>query len=202
MGVYRGKVIASTRLIYNEVDHTMEHEQFVKFPLDFPRKDEICEITRVCTHPDFRGSDILMGLFRFVAVTVIQSGRKYILGCATDELLTLYKKIGFNITDLTYNHKQLNDIRHTIFIGDVARGLSGIGVNPLVWNVVWADVAQYISDMSLVEYDSMANIRMGLMRLLRPLSLFLHARSNKPKPIRKSKSAATAIESGSKSLAA
>ena len=51
IGVHKGKIVATTRLIYNEVDDQMEHDQFVKFPDDFPRKDEICEITRVCTIP-------------------------------------------------------------------------------------------------------------------------------------------------------
>jgi predicted GNAT family N-acyltransferase len=177
IGVYRGRVVASTRLIYNELDDKMEHEEFVQFPEDFPRKDEICEITRVCTHPDFRGSDILMGLFRYVAITVIQSHRKYILGCATEELLPLYRRLGFKAIGMSYKHAALNNIEHHIILGDVAAGLSGKGVNPIAWNIVWGDVVDYATNRDLLEFDPLSDIRVGFYRLFKPLSRLLYRRS-------------------------
>jgi predicted GNAT family N-acyltransferase len=181
VGIYKGQVIASTRLIFNEIEDQTEHEQFVNFPATFPRKDEICEITRVCTHPDFRGSDILMGLFRFVAITVVQSGRKYILGCATKDILSLYLKLGFEDTGLTYNHTALNNMAHTVFIGDVAKGLSGQGISPFVWNIVWRDVIDYMMERQIVQLDPMANVRIGLYKSLGPLSRFLYRKAKKPR---------------------
>jgi hypothetical protein len=172
--------VASTRLIFNEIDDQMEHEQFVTFPIEFPRKDEICEITRVCTHPDFRGSDLLLGLFRFAAITVVQSGRRFVVGCATPDLLPLYTRLGFQATPLRYKHKSLNNIEHVIFVSDISKGLAGQGVSPFIWNVVWRDVIEYVIERQLIELDPMANIRMGLYRMVGPLAKFLYRKAKRP----------------------
>ncbi len=180
VGTYKGQIVASTRLIFNELADQMEHEQFVAFPDWIPRKDDICEITRVCLHPEFRGSDILLGLFRFVGITVAQSGRRYILGCATDKLLPMYLRIGFQDTKINFAHKNLNNLEHTIFLCDVVKGLSGKDVNPLVWNVVWSPVTAYLTERHILDYDLIANLRIGLYRLLAPLSYFLERASKRP----------------------
>ncbi len=193
IGTYKGTVIASTRLIFNEQSDQMEHEQFVTFPDFIPRKDEICEITRVCLHPEFRGSEILLGLFRFLGITVAQSGRRYILGCATDQLLQTYLRIGFRDTKIKFSHKNLNNLEHTIFLCDMVKGLSGKGVNPIVWNVVWGPVTAYLTERHILEYDLMSTVRIGLYRLLAPLSFFLERASKKPgKRVPKKKASAPA----------
>lgn len=181
IGTYRGQIVASCRLIYNDIEDLMEHESFVKFDGDFPRRDEICEITRVCTHPDFRGSDILLALFRFSAKTVIHSGRKYVLGSATKELLAIYTRLGFKTTKYTYDHKQLNNAQHVVFIGNVHKIAAGIGVNPIIWNLVWLDLVLYARDRGLIQTDPLTNLRIGFYRLFRPLSLLAHYYMNRPR---------------------
>lgn len=181
IGVYRGQVIASVRLIFNEMGDKMEHEDFITLPQNFPRKDEICEITRVCTHPNFRGSDILMGLFRLASVTVAQSGRKFILGCATKDLESLYRKLGFEFTNLKYNHKQLGGLEHTVFLGDVLHGLAGKGVNPIIWNIVWAPVTSYLTSSQVLQYTGMDKVRMGVYKMFKPLSWMALRMSRRPK---------------------
>ncbi|MEK7690857.1 MAG: GNAT family N-acyltransferase, partial [Bdellovibrionota bacterium] len=57
IGRHRGKVVASMRLMYHSSDDQLEHEQFVALPDDFPAREEAVEITRVCTDPEYRGSD-------------------------------------------------------------------------------------------------------------------------------------------------
>lgn len=170
IGVYKGKIVASTRLIFNEFSDEMEHESFVKFDSTIPRRDEICEITRVCTHPDFRGADLLPNLLRFVAISVAQSGRRYILGCATDKLLGMYIRIGFKKTGFQFEHKALNNISHTIFLCDVVKVAVGEGVSPIVWNVLWRDVVRYIRDNKVIDFDPISNIRIGIYSLFLPLA--------------------------------
>ncbi len=179
IGLYRGQVVASARLVFNELDDKMEHEEFVDFPSEFPRRDEICEITRICTHNDFRGSSLLLDLFRYVGLTVVQSKRKYILGCATDELLPLYKNIGFGITKISYEYASLNNIKHTIFIGDVLRGLTGEGISPIYWNIVWGELYDYLDDHSYVSANPVAALRVAFYKLFGPISFYLHRTKKK-----------------------
>jgi predicted GNAT family N-acyltransferase len=171
----RGQVVASMRLIYSEIDDRMEHEEYVEMPASIPRRDEICEITRVCTHPDFRKSDVLLGLFRFCALTVVQSGRRYILGCATKELLPIYTRIGLKPIGVTYANAALNGIEHSIFLADVAKALTGVGVGPLVWNVVWGDLSDFMVDQKYLEADPLAKLRMGAFKTLKPVATLLQS---------------------------
>lgn len=179
VGTQKGKVVCSLRVIFNEASDRMEHDDYVIFPKDFPPKHEICEITRVCTDPEYRGSDLLLSLFRFVAVTVAQSGRRYILGCATNELLPLYARLGFKSTGIRYHYKALNNLEHTIFMGDIIEGLTGKGVNPLVWNIVWKDVIRYLSDHNVCDYSTGSKLRMQLFRLAAPFAEIMMRRKKK-----------------------
>jgi predicted GNAT family N-acyltransferase len=171
IGAYRGHIVASCRLIYNDIEEVMEHENFVKFENGFPRRDEICEITRVCTHPEFRGSDILLALFRFAAKTVIHSGRKYVVGSATKDLLPIYTRLGFRTTKYTYEHKALNNAPHVVFVANIHKIAAGSGVSPIIWNLVWLDLILYAKDYGLLQLDPVTNLRIGIYRLFRPFAL-------------------------------
>ncbi len=173
IGLYRGKVVASTRLIFNQLEDQMEHEQFVTFDSRVPSRDQICEITRVCTHPEFRGADLLMGLMKFASLTVVQSGRRYVLGCATDSLLPMYTKMGFKSMNVRFTHESLNNTQHTIFICDVAEVAVGKGVSPIVWNILWADVVSYLSQNQIMTFDPAANVRIGIYSFFKPVAHFL-----------------------------
>ena len=185
IGLFRGKVVASTRLIFNEIDQQMEHEQFVTFDSTIPNRDQICEITRVCTHPDFRGADLLAGLLKFISITVAQSGRYYILGCSTDSLLPMYMKMGFQNLGIKFTHGSLNNVEHTIFMCDVRNVMIGRGVGPIVWNVLWSDASKYMDENQILKFDPASNVRIGVYRLLRPIALLA---MNWMKVRRKSKS--------------
>ena len=168
IAVSHGEVIASVRLIFSDSDDKMEHDQFVELPPNLPPKEEICEITRVCTHPDFRGASILLALFNFVAITTVQTDRKYILGCATKPLLPMYLRMGFQDTGLTYRHVDLNNEEHTVFIAEVKAGLAGHHVNPIIWNLVWKDVVQYLELNEVSEFSRLDKIRILIYKLFSP----------------------------------
>lgn len=173
IGINKGKVVASTRLIFNEIQDQMEHEQFVSFDSRVPSKDQICEITRVCTHPDFRGADLLIGLMKFASLTVAQSGRRYVLGCATEKLLPMYLKMGFRSLNIDFTHESLNNTRHTVFMCDITEVAVGKGINPIAWNILWSDVVQYISTNQIMRFDPANNVRIGIYNFFKPVAQFM-----------------------------
>ncbi len=186
IGLYKGKVVASTRLIFNEIQDQMEHEQFVSFDSRVPSKDQICEITRVCTHPEFRGADLLIGLMKFASLTVAQSGRRYVLGCATEKLLPMYLKMGFRSLKIDFTHESLNNTNHTIFMCDITEVAVGKGINPIAWNILWSDVVQYISANQIMRFDPANNVRIGIYNFFKPLAhLLIWYMSKKKKKIKK-----------------
>lgn len=168
IGKYKGKVVSSARLIFNRLEDKMEQEKFVKWPTELPRRDEMVEIMRVCTDPEFRRGDLLMSMFKFMAVTVAQSKRPWIVICATDNMLPLYKKIGFNEIGLSYNHPGLGGLKHNILLANFVDGMEGKTVGPVAWNLVWSEVNQYLEQYGILTPHPMTTIRLSIYRALGP----------------------------------
>lgn len=189
IGKFKGKVVASARLIFNQFEDSMEQERFVVWPKELPRRDEMVEIMRACTDTEFRRSDLLISMFRFIAVTVAQSKRKWIVICATDEMMSLYEKIGFHQVNLSYNHSGLNGLRHNILLANVPDAMEGKTVGPITWNIVWSDVSRYLEQYGLIEPDPLTNIRLAMYRFIGPICKLayrlqrLSKSNNRPKQV-------------------
>lgn len=170
IGRYQGKIVSTARLTFSEIDEKMEQEEYMDWSTEMPRRDRVVEIMRACTHPDFRGSDLLMGMFQFIALTVVQSHRPWIVINTTEKLEPLYKKIGFNCTGHSYNVEMFGNLEHKVMIANVPDAMSGLNVNPIVWNLVWEEVSRYMENYGLLKPDSFRKVRMGAYRLLAPLA--------------------------------
>ncbi len=181
VGKYRGKVVSSARMYFPEYGDVLEQEEFVPWPLSLGRRDEAVEIMRVCTHRDFRRSDLLFSLLRFIAVTAIQAKRYKIVGCATDNLLPLYEKVGLKNTGLSYELPTLNNIRHWMIVGDARRCVLGNDVGPILWNALWRDTTDYLVDNQLLSLDLVTKIRLIIYRAMGPLAHILRRRAQKPR---------------------
>jgi hypothetical protein len=181
IGKHRGKVVATAGLVFNEYHDRMEIEECVNWPEHLPRRDQMVEVIRNCTHPAFRGSDLLMAMFQFIAITVLQAKRNYVVIGCTPELIGLYSRIGMEKQDIDYRHSKLNDSIHTVMLGDIPKAISGASVNALFWNAVWAPAAMFMSDSDLLQLSQGDRTRMNLYRLFRPLSLLLQRRMRRPR---------------------
>lgn len=181
IGYYKGKIIASCRVFFPQANEMFEQEEYAVIPASLGRKDQIAEVMRVCTHPDFRRSDLLLSLFKFIAITCIQAGRPIILGCAEPHLLKIYTSIGFEDTGIEYIHEGLANTKHKVISGDAREGVQGRGVNPLIWNVIWKDTEKYLSQGQVLRTTPQATIRLSLYKLLSPLGKLMQSRMNKPR---------------------
>jgi predicted GNAT family N-acyltransferase len=136
MAYFKGKLVASAAVIFHDESSLTEHEEFSDCTKEMPTKDQMVEINRVCTHPDFRRSDLFLQLYRFLLILIVQSKRRYVTICATKDLAKLYQKLGFDLTEIQYVHPKLNNIPHYLLKCDVYKKVSGHGVGPLTWNFV------------------------------------------------------------------
>ena len=181
MGIYQGKLVATCRLVFNQIEDEMEQEGYITWPKELPRRDEVVEVMRACTHPDFRGADLLPQMFRFIALTVVQSKRQYIVQSTTKDLCGLYEKIGFQATGHKFPLPALNNTIHHVYIANVPHAISGKGVHPLYWNFIWGDVAKFMTANDFIEVDPFRSIRMSILRMLGPLAELLNNFKKKPK---------------------
>jgi len=184
VGKHRGRVVASARVRFNILEEPMEHESYIEWPQDLPRRDSIFEITRVCTDPDYRRQDLLSGLLRFIGTTCIQPQRPWCLISTTDALLPFYEKIGLVKTGLTYNHAVYRGTQNVMLTNalDVMRGKFA---HPLYWNAIWSDVYTYLVDTGVIIPEPMDHARVKAYRLMGPLSLLLTRISRRPKTTQK-----------------
>jgi predicted GNAT family N-acyltransferase len=173
---HKGVVVGSLRLMYHGPGEPFEHEAYTELPADLDRS-RTTEITRICTHPDFRGGDLLAALLRFAAVAVIAAGRPVVLGSATKKLLPLYERVGFRSTGNGYIHSELADLEHWLIRGDARRLLSGRGIGPVAWNLIWAEAWQRAVQTGVVRSRARERARTATYRTLAPVARSLAQRS-------------------------
>jgi predicted GNAT family N-acyltransferase len=184
-GRYRGKIVASCRIVFHESSDTLENESLAKLPESLPPREYIVESGRVCTDPDFRGNDLLIGLFRFLFLTVVESGRKYILSNCTDNLLHLYERVGNLRTGAHFVHKT-DGKKHHILLADVRRVLLGLDVSPLYWAALVYPLWPMVRDSAYDEANYSERMRLEAYHLFsRGADRLLQFKLNRPRKAKK-----------------
>lgn len=177
---YQDQIVASARIHYTSLEDPMEHEQFFEWPTEYPRRDTIFEITRVCTHPNFRSNDLLAGLLKFMATTCLQPQRPWVLISSTDALMPFYEKIGLRRTNIHYEHPVYKG-RQNILLTNAFDILQGRAVHPVYWNAIWRDVADYLTEAGVLKPEGVDHARMRAYKILFPVALLFSGISRKPR---------------------
>lgn len=183
IGTYGGKIVATATLVFHEYHDRMEIEESVDWPAHFPRKENCVEVIRTCTDPSFRGTDLLLGLFHHIALTVAQAGRRYIVFGTTPTLLPIYENIGMKATDITYEHDTLNGAKHRVVLGDIPTVLGGKTLNPIFWNAVWGDLTEHMLRSGHLKLNRLDILRVRFYRLFRPLAWLTTRWMKKPRVV-------------------
>ena len=170
-----GKAVGSFRLVFHNVDDQLEQQKHATLPEDFPRNDELLEITRICTDPSYRGTDLFYVVAKHSLIGVLQAGRRWGVSACTDNLWPLYQKMGFRKVGVTYEIPGHGVKVHTILC-DIPAIIRGIGINPIVWNLLGADIVPYITNSNLLTLTTTDKLRMACLRLLRPVARLLAKR--------------------------
>jgi len=179
---YRGKTVATARLTFHELGDITEHEEFIAWPSNFPRRDDAVEVTRACTHPDYRRAGVFFGLLRHIVISAIQAGRTWVVTSSTEDLVPLYRFVGMREVGVTYNHPELNNLRHVVLTGNMPDALSGRSVGPVAWNQVWKDALPFVS-IQRIGGSTISQVRLAMYRAIAPLivpisSAILRTRQN------------------------
>jgi len=177
---YRGQIVASARIHYSPLEEEMEHEQYVDWPTQYPRRDSIFEITRVCTHPGFRSNDLLAGLLKFIATTCIQPQRPWVLISTTDAMLPFYQKIGLQKANLEYEHPVYKG-RQNVLLTNALDIVRGRAVHPIYWNAIWKDVYGYLIETGVLKPEPIDHARVRAYKALYPVALMVAGISKRPR---------------------
>jgi predicted GNAT family N-acyltransferase len=184
---YRGLLVGTIRVMFprNESDR-LKHEDYCELPASLPPRTEIVEMSKACTHPEFRGSDLFYSIIKHGALAAIQSRRRYILMSCTDQLYPIYKKLGFKDLGISYVHAGMG-LKHYVMLGEIAAMVAG-RMNPILWNValgpeMWA----FAKLCGAVPPSPWRDLRVRLLPMFKPLVFLarmqarrLRARSARP----------------------
>ncbi len=132
-----GKIIAAGRIVYNNGIRT--RSEHVSYKVDVPEwlwKQGFVESSRVCTDPEYRGSELFVLMLQQIGRVIAQSGFRYLLMNCADSLVPIYKK--------TVGVRSLGHRFYTPFMKDKALNLLyldirwlhlGFNFNPTTWRL-------------------------------------------------------------------
>ncbi|MBX3706295.1 MAG: GNAT family N-acetyltransferase [Pseudomonadales bacterium] len=176
----KGRIIGSARIHYSALEDSLEHEKYIEWPATFPRRDSVLEITRVCTHPNFRSNDLLAAMLKFLGITCFQPQRPWVLVSSIDALVPFYRKIGLQASPFTYQHPIYSG-RQNILLTNAFDILLGRGVNPIYWNAIWREVYDYQLDAGSIRPTALDKARIRIYRSLGPVANLLANISRRPR---------------------
>jgi hypothetical protein len=166
---YRGRLVGTVRVMFprSESDR-LRHEDYCELPASLPPRTEIVEVSKACTHPEFRGSDLFYSIVKHAALVAIQSRRRYILMSCTDQLLPIYKKLGLRDLRVSYVHAGMG-LRHTVLLGEVAPMAAG-RMSPILWNIaIGPELWAFAKRCGVAPPSAWSDVRVRLMPLFKPL---------------------------------
>jgi predicted GNAT family N-acyltransferase len=180
VGKYNGKIIATARIRFNTLDDPLEHEQFVTWPDQLPRRDQILEVSRVCNHPDFRRADLLAGLFQFACATCIQHERPWVLIGSWTNMVSFYEKLGFRKTGLHHSEELWRTEQH-LMISNANDTMLGRGVNPIYWNLIWRMVSDHTIENGIIKPHGLDRVRLFIYKVVGPFAQLLFRLRRSPR---------------------
>ena len=167
---YHGKkMVASVALSFPDSEHEqLDTERALSggYPPGMPKKTDLIEVARLCTHPNYRRGDLLLRMFEQMYKVFAFSDRNYILTSTDNKLWNIYKKLGFRKTGHTYLHPYLEGIEHSLIIVKRGAGTHSYKLNPLAWNYLYRNMTNHVLARRSIEYGVFGQIKMLVYRLI------------------------------------
>jgi len=135
-----------------------------------PPKTSLIEVSRLCIDEEYRGTDLLQGLFQHGVKHFLLSDRYWLLTSAVTDLLPLYERIGFKKLGVSYKHPSLNNLEHHLILAHRDAFLMGKGMNLLLWNSLFGDLIRHMLDRKLIKVAGPEAVLIRAKLMLAPLS--------------------------------
>ncbi len=165
VGKYHEKVVATGRILFPDVDTPLEQEDYIDWPVELPRRDQIIELGRVCTDPTFRKGDLFARVLQQVTATCVRVERPYVVVVALPHLLKLYKRLGCEETGLVHKQEFWKEQQHILIVNGFEVCM-GKGVSPFVWNYIYREPFEYLLSAGLIQMAGMDRVRIMIYRSL------------------------------------
>jgi hypothetical protein len=119
------------------------------------------EARGLCTEGEYRGGDLIQGMFEQIARTMLFSDRTWIATLTTDALWPLYRRIGFRKTGAAIGVEALEGIRHHLILLHRDSLLCGKRMSPIDWNYFFGPMVRDLIARGHLDPDRLTRWRIG-----------------------------------------
>lgn len=177
MASHHGRLVGTMTLTFPASEDTVLDTQSgfpgARYPVHLPPKTNLIEVARLCIDENYRGTDLLIGMFEHGLKHFLMSDRHWLVTSATDELWPLYERLGFVKLKASYRHPLLNNLEHHLIIAHRSAFLWGWGIGLLTWNSVFADLVKHVLGRKLMAVPGWMRLIIRAKLALRPLARLL-----------------------------
>lgn len=121
------------------------------YPVPVPPKHSMIEVHSLCTHNEYRGGDLIRGMFEHIARTLLLSERDWLITFATADLWPLYRKIGFRKAGASVPIKSLGGIEHHLILLHRNSLIHGNNMTPFAWNYFFGELIRDLRTKRYIE---------------------------------------------------
>jgi hypothetical protein len=163
VGKHKGRVVASARIRFVQHDQPLSMEAHLKRPQDLPPREQMVEVSRAVTDPEFRRGNLFANVVHQLFLSAIPAGRPYVLSVCLPNLLGFYKSIGCQELGVTVSDEFWNGEQHLMLMNAVDVCL-GRDVSPVIWNLMFREPYQYLLELGAIQPSNVDRIRLSLYR--------------------------------------
>ena len=186
---HQGLLIASVAISFPDSnDIILDTEKALPngYTKNIPPKTLMIEISRLCTHPEYRKGDLLHRVFEHIYKIFITSDRRFIITSCDDKLWPLYAKLGFKKTGLQYNHLALSGLLHHIIIGSIDVCLKVNKISWITWSYLYGGMYMDLDAKRVIKVNYLVKSKMMLgsvflLSLTKVLNVYANLRQTKKK---------------------
>ena len=152
---FNGKQIATARIrLPNLTDKLVTGDQ-----KHLPVLTELIEVSAVAVTEEYSIEKVLPLIFQSITVSCVTSSRPFLLVHSNTKIESSLKQMGFDQAPQTTE----------LLITNAVQALTGVGVSPRVWHLVWREVAIHMIDQGLLSPNGVERILIRGYRLFGPL---------------------------------
>ncbi|MCF8059971.1 MAG: GAF domain-containing protein, partial [Bacteriovoracaceae bacterium] len=176
-GYINGELMCSVELKVKSKNHTFLVEKYYDLKEFGYEWESLMEINRLCIHPLAQRSDVLLTLFKKIHLFSLNNNCKNVLLSSTEELRTIYLRLGAKDTGKSYAHPTLQNKELHLLTLDTLAYLEAKTLNPLLWKIVYGDTHVFANSLGLVQ-----EVKFGLWdKVVLKASEYLYKRKTKKK---------------------
>ena len=150
LGVFlAGQLVASVELRFGKEMPLRYAKHLSAEQLAAMDTDHALEPNRMVVHPRAQGTDVVMGMFRFIHAMAVTHGHLNVQLLATDKLLPFYQRIGARSLNIRIPHPVLTHQFMNLMLLSPATYSEGKGINPFFWSQVYKENQEYFSSIGI-----------------------------------------------------